>query len=314
MLCDLAHSFPPWVARLLERDRSLRRNFREETITDLLMAGLVGLEPLGIRVDFPDETKTGGDMEWVFAAPLELKGGRYLRLILQAKRPQFIKLKSGGYWCYQHLDHGDPPGQQAQTLVTYAKTKPSGNAALPLYIFYHPTSALAPFSGEPAIEGVNLTFADKVAPVVWGGCGRHQKKVAYWRKHFMPLSDILCWPTVVTGPPVSPGPDVAEFVVGLAGWTTLPTTPGFHPDLVALRLRERRQIMGESATESLAPGLAVEPAFGIPEDIRRAIAGETTDEDRKELKRPRVIFSTRLRRDDPFFDQAAERVLIPTRT
>jgi hypothetical protein len=38
MLCDLAHAFPPWVEKLLERDRSLRGNFREETITDLLMA------------------------------------------------------------------------------------------------------------------------------------------------------------------------------------------------------------------------------------------------------------------------------------
>jgi hypothetical protein len=60
------------------------------------MASLVGMEALGIRVDFPDETKTGGDMEWVFAAPLEVKGGRYLRLILQAKRPQYVKLKRGG--------------------------------------------------------------------------------------------------------------------------------------------------------------------------------------------------------------------------
>jgi hypothetical protein len=47
MLCDLAHTFPTWVAKLLERDRHLRRNFREETITDLLMASLVGLEALG---------------------------------------------------------------------------------------------------------------------------------------------------------------------------------------------------------------------------------------------------------------------------
>jgi len=173
-------------------------------------------------------------------------------------------------------------------------------------------SALAPFNGEPAIEGVNLVFANKVAPVVKGGCGRKKKRVTYWRKHFMPLSDILCWPTVVTGPPLPPAPDVAQFVVGPPGWTTLPTTAGFHPDLVARRLRHRRQITGESAPEIVAPAQAIEPAFGIPADIRRAIAGETTDEERKELKRPRVIFSSSLRRNDPFFDQAAERVLSPT--
>ena len=71
MLCELAHSFPSRIAELLERDRHLKRNFREETVTDLLMASLVGMEPLGISVDFPDEPVTGGDMEWVYAAPLE---------------------------------------------------------------------------------------------------------------------------------------------------------------------------------------------------------------------------------------------------
>lgn len=304
MLCNLANAFPPWVAKLLERDRSLRRNFREESITDLLMASLVGLEPLGIRVDFPDETKTGGDMDWVFAAPLEVKGGRYLRLILQAKRPQYVKLKRGGYWYYQHLDHGDPPGQQARTLLAQASTSRHGKATLPLYIFYHPLSALAPFNGLPAIEGVNLVFADRVVPVVKKGCGRREKRVSYWRKHFMPLSDFLCWPAVVMGPPEQPAPDVAQFVAGPAGWTTLSVAAGFHPDLVARRLRQRQSISSESG---VLPRM-IEPADGIPEEITRAIAGETTEAERKALARPRVIFSTRIRREDPFFGQVAEHV------
>ncbi len=306
MLCDLAHAFPPWVAKLLERDRSLRRNFREESITDILMASLVGMEAYGVRVDFPDETKTGGDMEWVFAAPLEINGGRYLRLILQAKRPQFIKLKTGGYWLYQHLDHGTPPGQQAQTFVSHAKSSSGGKATLPLYILYHPTSALDPFSGEPAIEGINLVFADKVAPVVWGGCGRKEKKVAYWRKHFMPLSDFLCWPTVVTRPS-TPSTSVLEFVLGPTAGSTLSVKPGFHPDLVARRLRRRREFLAESVPGTLASP-AIEPAFGIPEEIQRAINGEMSEAARKELKRPRVIFSTSLRRDDPLFGEAADMV------
>jgi hypothetical protein len=312
MLCDLAHTFPPWVAKLLERDRSLRRNFREETITDLLMASMVGLKGYGITVDFPDETKTGGDMEWVFAAPHEINGGRYLRLILQAKRPRYVKLKSGGYWLYQHLDHGTPPGQQAQTLVVQAKSPSGGKATLPLYILYHPTSALDPFNGEPAIEGVNVVFADKVAPVVKGGCGSKEKRVTYWRKHFMPLSDILCWPTVVTGPPVPPAAEVAEFVVGPAGWMTVQSAAGFHPDLVARRLRQRRQFVSAETPETLSPPPVIEPADGIPTEILRGIYGETSEAERKELKRPRVIFSTNLRRGDPFFGQAAERVLTPT--
>lgn len=50
MLCELAHRFPLHIAALLERDRGLTRNFREETVTDLLMASLVGLEAFGVRV------------------------------------------------------------------------------------------------------------------------------------------------------------------------------------------------------------------------------------------------------------------------
>jgi hypothetical protein len=82
MLCELAHRFPHYIATLLERDRSLTRNFREETVTDLLMASLVGLEAFGVHVQFPIEPITGGDMDWIYAAPLDINGGSYLRLIL----------------------------------------------------------------------------------------------------------------------------------------------------------------------------------------------------------------------------------------
>lgn len=102
-------------------------------------------------------------MDWIYAAPLEINGGRYLRLILQAKRATFAKLKSGGYWYYQHLDHGTPGGQQAQTLTAHASSSPGGMSTLPLYILYHPTSALEPVArSRPAIEGVNLIFARRV--------------------------------------------------------------------------------------------------------------------------------------------------------
>jgi hypothetical protein len=238
MLCEFAHAFPLWTARLLERDRGLTRNFREETITDVLMASLVGFEALGIRVDLPDEPTTGGDMEWIYAAPLEANGGRYLRLILQANRTQFTKLKGGGYWYYQHLDHG--AGQQAQTLLAYASSSPGGMSTLPLYILYHPTSALAPIvPGRPAIEGINLVFASHIAPIVAGGCGRKEKKIDYWRNRFLPLSEILCWPVLATGPPAPVGADTTEFIVGSAEAVLTGLTGSFYPDLVARRLNRR---------------------------------------------------------------------------
>lgn len=304
MLCEVAHRFPPRIAELLERDRTLTRNFREETVTDLLMASLIGLEAFGIRVDFPHEPTTGGDMDWIYAAPLEINGGRYFRILLQAKRAQLQDLVSTSYWYYNHLDHGTPRGQQAQTLTSYASTSPAGMATLPLYILYHPTSALAPVApGQPAIEGVNLLFAHHVAPIVLGGCKKSEKRVTYWRSRFMPLSDILCWPAAVTARRPLGTPDATQFMVGSTQVVLPELTGGFHPDLVARRFREQRDRMAPLASPD-RPSPPIAPADGIPPDIRRAIEGQVTQKDRQELKRTRVILSTRLVRGQPDYERA----------
>ncbi|NTF59403.1 hypothetical protein G6L12_31295 [Agrobacterium rhizogenes] len=304
MLCDLAHSFPPQVAELLERDRGLKRNFREESVTDLLMFSLVGLEPFGIRVDFPDEPTTGGDMDWVFAAPQDINGGRYLRIILQAKRAQFSKSK-GGYWFYQHLDH--EKGKQASTLVRHASSSPGGISTLSLFAFYHPTSALSARTATlPAVEGVNLVFAHQVAPVVAGGCARNDKTVEAWRGSFMPLSDILCWPFVPVPRPTGSAGSLGFQIIGGPS-RSVPFTASFHPDVVAARLEGRLQrARGKFALPADLPQ-RVSAAEGIPAYLQHAIDGNMTPQDRKELVRPRVIFTTRMSRDDPSFVQAMRR-------
>ena len=306
MLCDLAHSFPPQVAELLERDQGLKRNFREESVTDLLMFSLVGLQPFGIRVDFPDEPTTGGDMDWIFAAPHEIGGGRYLRIILQAKRAQFSKSK-GGYWYYHHLDH--EKGKQASTLVSHAASAPGSMSTLPLYIFYHPTSALSAKTATlPAIEGVNLVFAHQIAPVVAGGCARKDKTVGTWRTSFMPLSDILCWPLVPVPRPKGPSPS-GSLGFQIAGGLprTVPFAASFHPDVVATRLEKRLETARGKWPISGTTPRRISAADGIPTDLQRAIDGNMTVADRKELVRPRVIFSTRISRGDPTFVRAMRR-------
>jgi hypothetical protein len=304
MLCELAHNFPPRIAQLLERDRGLTRNFREETVTDLLMASLVGLEAFGVRVQFPYEPTTGGDMDWIYAAPHDINGGSYLRLILQAKRAQHVKSKNGGYWYYQHLDH--QKGIQAQVLVNYAATSPDGMATLPLYIFYHPEAALLPAeSKQPAVQGINIVFASKVAPAVKGGCGRKIKRVSHWRNDFMPLSDLLCWPAVADAPP-APSPDATEYLVG-QNIAFLPGITGsFHPDLIARRLQTRRTAGLPVADDPVADE-PIRPSEGIPDDVVRAIEGRDTNEDRRLLLRPRAIFSTRVTRGSADYETASER-------
>jgi len=307
MLCELAHNFPRLIANLLERDRHLKRNFREETVTDLLMASLVGLESCGIQVNLPDEPTTGGDMDWIYAAPLEIKGGQYLRLILQAKRAQCAERKKGNYWFYQHLDHGVPAGQQVKTLIQYAATSPDGMPTLPLYMFYHPASALRPAVGsKPAVEGINIVFASTVANIVKGRCGLKEKRVAYWQDNFLPLSDLLCWPVIVEPAAMPPPSNATEFLLGPGTGFLYPLSGAFHPDLVARRLQGRRdQSRARIAPDEPEPPPIV-PTDGIPDDIRRAIDGKMTGEDRERLKRPRVIFTTRMTRDSPSFLTAAK--------
>jgi hypothetical protein len=306
MLCEFAHAFPGQLATLLDRDLHLKRNFREETATDLLMMGLVGLNSLDIKVFFPEEPPTGGDMEWIYAAPHEVGGGVYLRLIIQAKRAKYAKLKSGGYWYYDHLDHGSPPGQQAQTLVDYAASSPDGHATLPLYFFYHPASAIAPPAPRrPDVQGVNVVFADKVAPKVKGGCSKADKRLGEWRDHFFSLSDLLCWP--YASEPAAPSaphrPTGSQFLVGGDFVEAGLATPFWHPDLVADRLND---LIGDAGLDAAtAAPRFVEPAT-MSDDIRRVVDGDLTKKERRAQRRTRVVLSTRLTRMSEGYEQNRE--------
>src|ERR1700745_707121 len=83
MLCHFADAFPRIVADFLQSGRALRRGFREESVTDLLMGSLRLLGDRRIIVDFPDEPVTGGNMEWNF---VNLNPRSFFRLLIQAKQ------------------------------------------------------------------------------------------------------------------------------------------------------------------------------------------------------------------------------------
>src|SRR5271154_4895922 len=81
MLCLFAQHFPRAVASLLQRGEVLSRRFREETVTDLLMANLLAIGAGSIVVEFPDEPTTGADMEWNF---INKDTKEHFQLLLQA--------------------------------------------------------------------------------------------------------------------------------------------------------------------------------------------------------------------------------------
>jgi hypothetical protein len=304
MLCTLSRTFPKHAAKFLERDKGLTRNFREESVTDQLMAALVPYEKDGITVDYPDETITGGDMEWIFVAPRETGGCKYFRLMIQAKRAQEAKRKKP-YYYYHHLDHGAPKGAQANTLINYASSTSGTTATFPLYAFYHPKSALSgAIKGLPATEGVNMVFADVVQPVVNGGCSCKKKKVEYWRPHFMTLPDFLCWPTVSTRKAPIDNSTIA-FSTGddIAARPRL-RLRSFHPDLVAEAVNLLRRPGEKTPLQNVRASSTTE----FPDYIRRAVDGDVRPVDRRHMPRPRVIFRTDLTSEDPMFFSEREAI------
>jgi hypothetical protein len=82
MLCYFACEFPQFVAVFLHGSRGTGRSFREETITDIMMANLKLLGRDRVIVRFPNEPRTGADMEWNF---VNRSDGSYYRLLIQAK-------------------------------------------------------------------------------------------------------------------------------------------------------------------------------------------------------------------------------------
>ena len=283
LLCEFSHHFPELAANILHRDRHKRRNFREETITDVLMAGLTAFEPFGIRVDFPeDESKTGEDMDWEFIDLQAPDRRRYLRLHIQAKRAIFSNGKKNPYWFYRELDHAVPLGaskvSQHALLLKNAKASPG---CVPLYMFYHPRGALAPRTAKlPPVEGVNVMFADRIPLQLNSG---HwpvaDKKVEKWRPHFLPLSSILCFGHGLTKlVRLSPG-QIAFLILGTSG--------GASPSELADRLNELRNQDGGPASPKIQ---AIED---VPQSTMRALRIDTGPTDGAEIERPRVIFETR---------------------
>ena len=171
-----------------------------------------------------------------------------------------------------------------EILVNYAATSPDGMATLPLYMFYHPQSALQGAARAlPAIEGINIRLARDVVGTVAGGCKRKEKKVSRWRAGFMSLSDLLCWPVVNLPAPPSPTADPATEFLLPGGFRALSyLSIAFHPDLLAERIN---LIRGEAAHAADAD-FQVRPSQELPDSIRRAIAGEVTEKDRATLQRP----------------------------
>jgi len=299
MLCQFSKQFPHTVARFLEMDRTLKRNFREESVTDLFLASLISIQPYFVKFDFPIESKTGADMEWIFAAP---RDNIMRKFLIQSKRAKIRKTKRTTYGYYNHLDYGKNHGDQAKTLMNNA-----GSTTLCFYMFYHPLSILDSGSRYlPDIEGVNIVPANYVFPIATKKCSTKEKYVSRWRKYFLPLHSLLCFPEYDKF--IESWFNNADQYIGFIALPDLGEdsssgrllSGNFHPDFVAKRVNRLLDRMADSTdrTQSMEIARRASPEMEIAPDIRRSIHNEMTDEDRNNIQHKRIIFWTQLTRDD----------------
>jgi hypothetical protein len=297
MLCRFAQQFPPFVEEFIERGRRLRRRFREETITDLMMGSLIIAGSGRIKVDFPNEPVTGADMEWNF---VDATTSTFFRVLLQAKQVY----GDGNVWTrhgYKELFHTSGTGNKLQAQTLCDSVRMPGSAAVPLYVLYHPahTCGLARAGGITHLMGVNLVDGFVIERMVKAARNRtlrtHNKSLRAIVPHMLLLSELFCPMTLVpVGPrafapsassqpfPLYSSPDGAS--VGFA----VPPTPTEVRNRIAELRREAVEAFGAPFFQSIPEIPAV--AHEIPEDVRLAMSDGTDGAEPLPLNHWRVTF------------------------
>ncbi|WP_163874516.1 DUF6615 family protein [Rhizobium laguerreae] len=277
MLCQFANTFPGFVSKFLAKGHTLKRRFREETVTDLLMGSLITAAGGRLVVEFPNEPVTGADMEWNF---VDLRSRVFFRILLQAKQAY----GGGDLWsrhAYRELYHASGTGSklQAVTLCDTARTTP---ATYPLYIFYNAetTIALARSKGVRNLAGVNLADGYEVERLVLAAKGRtlrtRNRSVGTIWPLLEPLSSLFCPPSVYPMPPMSYSGDTMSFVISrdedgrpVAG-TPLPPDPITVRERIVSIAEASRNQSGSRQTVSKVSRVP-EVSHSIPEDIQEVI-------------------------------------------
>lgn len=201
-LCDVARSFPEYIAIMLQRENALSRGrFCEETFTDLLTAALIPFMGKYVQIAYPDEPSTGGDIDFIFE---NAKSGRQLVVRVQAKRlnQQFegnlsrrsraSKATAGRENKFENRRYNELLHVVKKTKAYQYETLTSDPTVVPLYAFYNHQDVVDEARSRalvPQVSGVNLAFADKIKPSLYqeriGLKSKPQKKSGNKRLTFL---------------------------------------------------------------------------------------------------------------------------------
>lgn len=203
--CDLADRLPPLIADFLDLEITLRRRFREESVSDMIVASLLRVAGADLSVQVPlNEKVTGNDFDIIVYDPPKRSAVQYR---IQAKRlsPHATKWGMGSY---KELDHPHGTGSQSAALVKSVAAE-KGILTLPLYAFYNPQRTCAASGG--LVGGLELADGHAVramiAKLVAAKPKRPpMKRLSTLRPLFFPLSTLLCPAKPKTGRRI-PTPD-----------------------------------------------------------------------------------------------------------
>lgn len=260
--CDLASSLPALVGSFIDLEQALSRNFREDSLSDLVIASFLQLRGNDVVVRTPPEHRTGSDFD---LALVDLTSNTSFQYRIQAKRLRPVQ-DNWEISSYRELAHHNGTGSQVTTLCDLTNLAPPP-PTVPLYAFYNPASigALA------GVEGIMIADAFEIESIVTAALGAKPrprfKRLTSLKDLFFPLTDILC-------PPTGSGRGIA--------------TPQESRDSYA-RVREGRP---RSVFAALKSHPAPDVGQQVPSELRLALLnGEGGRIQRASVDRPQIVIN-----------------------
>jgi len=258
------------AAEFLELETQIGRRFREDSVTDIIIASLLKIGGSDATVFTPPEVRTGGDFDLVIFRPGTGDGVQYR---IQSKR--LVPNSTNWAWSsYRELDHPHGSGKQASTLIRSSAQERL--PTIPLYAFYNPLAVCEASKDE--LTGIQLADARGISSIVRAlvkakaeGRRPRWKRVEYLRHLFFPLSTILC-------PPAGGSPDEAPII-----------RPELSRQATMTAIEERRIVptIFEDSPLRLGAGLAEMARLPPP------------DQEVGEMKRQQALTRDQRRRDVP---------------
>lgn len=298
--CDLAHRIPTMTAEFLELEGAIGRRFREDSVTDIIIASLLKIGGENATILAPLESRTGGDFDIIL---YDRHTNDKVQYRIQAKR--LTPNKENWAWgYYRELDHPHGTGKQAATLIRSSASE--SIITIPLYAFYNPLSTCME-SGK-IVSGIELADGRTVASIIRdlvkireSGKRPRRKRIEYLQHLFFPLSTILCRSADLDSGLVIISPTDSRLAVELAiqerrridEFAKMWMPDGIPPHILTsgAELEPSQKLEAVTALEIEA---VERRRRKLPLVIERALARRTTGPaiQRARVKRPKLILVT----------------------